>query len=80
MHMRSVTKLCPAVCNPMDCSPQAPLSMGSSRQEYWSRLPVPPPGDFPNPGIKHMSPMSLALAGNSLPLSHWEDSKLMTKL
>ena len=31
---------------------QAPLSMGFSRQEYWSGLPFPPPGDLPNPGIK----------------------------
>ena len=33
---------------------QATLSMGFSRQEYWSGLPRPPPGDLPNPGIKHM--------------------------
>ena len=35
---------------------QAPLSMGFSRQEYWSRLPCPPPGDLPDPGIKPRSP------------------------
>jgi len=35
---------------------QASLSMGFSRQEYWSGLPFPPPGDLPNPGIKPMSP------------------------
>ena len=35
---------------------QAPLSMGFSRQEYWSGLLCPPPGDLPNPGIKHRSP------------------------
>ena len=34
---------------------QAPLSIGFSRQEYWGRLPFPPPGDLPNPGIKPMS-------------------------
>ena len=34
---------------------QAPLSMGFSQQEYWSGLPCPPPGDRPNPGIKHAS-------------------------
>ena len=39
---------------------QAPLSMEYSRQEYWSGLPFPSPGDLPNPGIK---PVSLALAG-----------------
>ena len=42
---------------------QAPLSMGFSRQEYWSGLPYPPPGDLPNPRIKPMSLMSPALAG-----------------
>ena len=39
---------------------QAPLSMGFSRQEHWSGLPFPSPGDLSNPGIKHASP---ALAG-----------------
>ena len=43
---------------------QAPLSMGFSRQEYWSRLPSPSPGDLPNPGIKLGSP---ALQADSLP-------------
>ena len=48
---------------------QAPLSMGFPRQEYWSRLPFPSPGDLPNPEIKHMSP---ALKVDSLPLSYLE--------
>jgi len=47
---------------------QAPLSMGFSRQEYWSRLPCPPPGDLPNPGIKPAAP---ALQEDALLLSHW---------
>ena len=42
---------------------QAPLSMGLSRQEYWSVLPCPPPGDLPDPGIKPRSFASPALAG-----------------
>ena len=42
---------------------KAPLSMGFSRQECWSWLPCPPPGDLPNPGIKPMSLISPALAG-----------------
>ena len=41
---------------------QAPLSMGFSRQEYWSGLSCPPPGDLPNPGIKPVSLMSPSLA------------------
>ena len=42
---------------------QAPLSMGFSRQEYWSRLSCPPPGDLLDPGIEPASLMSPALAG-----------------
>ena len=37
---------------------QAPLSVGFSRQQYWSGLPCPPPGDLPHPGIKPTSPVS----------------------
>ena len=48
----------------MDCSPPGPLSMGFSRQEYWSGLPCTPPGDLPSPG---MEPMSPALQAHSLP-------------
>ena len=47
---------CPTLCNPMDCTHQAPPSMGFSRQEYWSGVPFPSPGDLPDPGIKHGSP------------------------
>ena len=43
---------------------QAPLSMVSSRQEHWSGLPFPPPGDLPYPGIE---PRSAALQADSLP-------------
>ena len=39
---------------------QAPLPMGFSRQEYWSGLPFPAPGDLPDPGIKAESPAWLA--------------------
>ena len=48
---------CIRLCNCMDSSlHQAPLSMGFSRQEYWSGLPFPSPGNLPNPGIKPRSP------------------------
>ena len=40
---------------PRTIARQAPLSMGFSRQEYWSGLPCLPPGDLPNPGIEHTS-------------------------
>ena len=55
---------------------QAPLSMEFSRQEYWSRLPFPPPGNLPHLGIEPMSPVSPALQANSLPLSHQGSSLL----
>ena len=56
---------CPTLCNPLDCVDcQTPLSMRFPRQEYWSGLPFPSPGDFPNPGIKPVSP---ALQADSLP-------------
>ena len=63
---------------------QAPLSMGFSRQEYWSGLPCPPPGDLPNTGIKLVSP---ALAGGFLtteppekPLSRIQKPDLLSLL
>ena len=46
---------------------QAPLSMEFSRQEYWSGLPFPPPGDLPNPGIDPKSPALLADSLSSEP-------------
>ena len=45
---------------PWTVAHQAPLSMGFSRQEYWSGLPFPPPGDLPDLGVEPTSP---ALAG-----------------
>ena len=52
---------------------QAPLSMGFSRQEYWSGLPWPPPRDLPEPGIEPMSLMSPALASGFFTTSTtWE--------
>ena len=52
---------------------QAPLSMGFSRQECWSKLPCPPPGDLPNPGIELSSLMSPALTGRFFTTSAtWE--------
>ena len=53
----------PFVVTPWTAAHQAPPSMGFPRQEYWSGLPFPPPGDFPNLRIKPVSPVSPALAG-----------------
>ena len=59
-----VTKLCPTLATPWTVACQAPLTMGFSRQEYWSELPFPSPGHLPNPGIEPESP---ALQADSLP-------------
>ena len=48
---------------PWTVAHQAPLSLGFSRQEYWSGLPFPPPGDLPDPGIEPQYLTSLTLAG-----------------
>ena len=55
--------LCLTLCNPMNCSPPGSSVHGFSRQEYWSGLPCPPPGDLPDPGIKPAFLLSPALAG-----------------
>ena len=55
---------CPTLCDPWTVAHQAPLSMEFSRQEYWSGLPFPSPGDLPEPGIEPESP---ALEADALP-------------
>ena len=69
MHACLVAQLCQTVCNL--CSPQAPLSMGFFRQEYWGGLPFPPPRDLPGPGVKPTSPVYLVLQVDSLPSEPW---------
>ena len=65
---------CPTLCEPMDITYQAPLSMGFSRQEYWSGLPCPPRGQLPNPGPEPASLRSSVLAGRFFTASAtWED-------
>ena len=60
-----VAQSCLILCDPMDCSPARLLCpWGFSRQEYWSRLPCPPPGDLLKPGTEPRSP---ALQVDSLP-------------
>ena len=49
---------------PRTITRQAPLSMGFPKQQYWSELPIPPPGDLTNPGTEPKSP---ALQEDSLP-------------
>ena len=54
----SVLMSYPTLCDPMDGGRQDPLSIGFSRQNYWSRLLFPPPGNLPDPGIEPTSPVS----------------------
>ena len=51
-----VAQSCLILVTPRTVACQAPLTMGFSRQEYWSGLPLPSPGDLPYPGIKPRSP------------------------
>ena len=55
------------LCDPMDCAHQAPQAVEFSRQEYWSGLPLPSPGDLPDPGIEPRSPSLQADALQSEP-------------
>ena len=60
LNQFSHVQLC---ATPWTVAHPAPLLMGFSRQEYWSGLPLPSPGDLPDPGIKPASLVSPALAG-----------------
>ena len=62
-----VAQSCPTLCDPGTVAHQASLSMGFSRQEYWSGLPFPSPGDLPDPGIEPRSPTLQADALTSVP-------------
>ena len=55
-----------SLVTPWTVAHQASLSMGFSRQEYWSGLPFPPPGGFTDPGIKPEFPVAPALQADSL--------------
>ena len=59
-----VAKSCLTLMTPWTVACQVPLSVGFSRQESWSELPFPSPGDLPNPGIE---PRSLALQADAIP-------------
>ena len=65
---------------PWTAARQAPLSMGFSRQEYWSGLPFPAPGDLPHPGTELVSPESPALQVDSLPPSDWGSPREQTEV
>ena len=73
-HCCLVAKLCPTICDPMD---MALLSMGFSRQEYWSELIFPPPGDLLDPGFELAS---VALAGGCFFLPSEPPGKPITSI
>ena len=54
--LSEVAQSCPTLCDPMDGRLPGSRSMGFTRQEYWSGMPFPSPGDLPNPGIEPRSP------------------------
>ena len=70
----SVAQSCPTLATSHDCSPpdhdQAPLTMKFFRQEHWSGLLFPPPGDLPNPGIKPAPPELQADSSPAEPLGY----------
>ena len=70
-----LVKSCQTIVTPWTVACQVPLSMGFSRQEYWSELPFPSPGELPDPGTEPMSPTLQAdalpteLCGKPIPTS-----------
>ena len=68
----TLLQFCPTLCNPIDWTHQAPLSMGFSRLEYWSGLPCPPPGDLLDLGIFLTQGSNPCL----LSLLHWQVDSL----
>ena len=77
MSAQSCLILCKSTPRTVAC--QAPLSMVFLRQEYWSGLPFPLPGDLPNLGTEPTSPASPELQADSSPLTHWALKKFLAK-
>ena len=79
LESESVTgQSCPTLATPWAVAHQVPLSMEFSRQEYWSGLPFPPPGDLPDPGMEprfpacRQIPYHLSHQGSPMCFGHWE--------
>ena len=70
-------QVCPTLYDPTDCGPPGSSVHGFPRQEYWSGLPCPPPGDLPNSGIEATSLVSPALAGRFSTTSRHQGSPLI---
>ena len=71
-----VVQSCPALCNPMDCSPPGSSVPEFSRQEYWNGLPFPSPGVFPtqgsNLGLPHYRQILYHLSHQGSPKDKWK--------
>ena len=76
-HVLSHSVVSDSFVIPWTVAHQASLSMGFSRQQYWSGLPFPSPGHLPDPGLEPMFP---ALQADSLPLSHRRSPISLKKL
>ena len=73
VYVCSVSQACMTLCDLVNCSPPGSSVYGFPRQEYWSGLPFPTPGNLADPGIKPESPVSCALASGSFTTSAiWE--------
>ena len=72
----SVIQLCLSLCDPMDVACLAPLSMGLSRQEYWSGLPFSSPEKLPDPGV---GPVSLVSPPLSALIHTWKKKLKVVK-
>ena len=78
MCVQSLSCVC-FLATPWTVAHQTSLSMGFSRQEYWSRLPLPPPGDLPDPGIEPASLRPVLGQVDSLSLRHLGNPKYGSK-
>ena len=67
-----VAQLCPTVCHPLDCGPPGSSVHGIPRQEHWSGLPFPSPGDLPdhgsNPGLLKCRQILYSLSNEGIPI------------
>ena len=75
-----LARSCLTLCDPWTVACKVPLSMGFSRQEYWSGFPCPPPDDLSNPGMEPVSLGSFASQADSLPTAPPEESMLLLLL
>ena len=75
MHAQ-LLQSCPTVCDPMDCSLLGSSVHGFPRQEYQSGVPLPPPGDLPDPVIKPASPVTPVLAGGFFATSATQEAPM----